>query len=401
MASVTPREWKKPDGTKGRAWIVRYKDGGGVYRQKTFERKKEADKYRTQVEAEMNAGIHRPDAERMTIADLCAKFMDHNHERLADGRIGNARIKDLDTSIRLHILPHIGNMKVASVGLHDLEQWRVKMMQVRKIAPQTARKHVKVLGEAFEHGRRRRWLHLNPVPDLVADIRGIAVAPVEQFSVEQIRAVLLELQRSSYKGIHPRANAFLRCAVHLATFCGLRIGEIRGLTLDSIDFDRQVLRVRHSLTDWDELKGPKTAAGNRTVAIPAHVAALLSMYLRDYHVTNERGLLFTQSDGRSIRQNNFHRGTWGPLLFRAGLSADRHSPSHHFHALRHFAASWWISCGWSLPDVAKSLGHSKVDMTLSVYTHALEQRGQDVSAMQATADMLVSDAPRLSSMTHG
>ncbi|MFZ2996273.1 tyrosine-type recombinase/integrase [Sphingobium sp.] len=395
MAAVAKRKWMGPDGRECETWVVRWKDEGGRHRQKSFDRKKDADAHRSQVEIEMRQGIHRPEADRMSVADLCSKFLAHNEDRRKDGRIGNARIKDIETSIRIHIVPHIGALRLADVGLHQLEQWRTSMMNGGKMSPHTARKHVQILGQAFEHGRRRRWLFSSPVPDLIRDLHGMPKRTVTQFSVDQVRAVLLELQRENYKGIHKRANAFLRCAVHLAAFCGLRIGEVRGLTVGAIDFDRRMLKVKTNLTDWDELKGPKTDAGKRTVALPDHVAALLSAYMERYHIANERDLMFTQDDGRSIQSGNFHRGTWGPLLFRAGISTDRHKPSHHFHALRHFAASWWIACGWSLPDVAKSLGHSKVDMTLSVYTHALEERGQDVEAMQDTANRLyISGAPR-------
>ena len=54
---------------------------------------------------------------------------------------------------------------------------------------------------------------------------------------------------------------------------------------------------------------------------------------------------------------------WQGLLKHAGL------PSFHFHALRHFCASWMIENRMPLTDVASLLGHANFDMTLHVYAH--------------------------------
>ena len=58
-------------------------------------------------------------------------------------------------------------------------------------------------------------------------------------------------------------------------FCGLRFGDICGLTLANIGFERRAIKVRHNSTDWDELKDPKTRAGFRTVPVPKHVLAII------------------------------------------------------------------------------------------------------------------------------
>ena len=57
------------------------------------------------------------------------------------------------------------------------------------------------------------------------------------------------------------------------------------------------------------------------------------------------------------------------FLERADLAGLRavgllHAEQLHFHALRHFAASWMIENGLPLPEVASLLGHSKFDTTL-------------------------------------
>ncbi len=67
--------------------------------------------------------------------------------------------------------------------------------------------------------------------------------------------------------------------------------------------------------------------------------------------------------------SSFHHAHWDKLLARAGLLDD--GERFHFHALRHFAASWMIENGLSVMDVAALLGHAKFDMTLQTYAQSI------------------------------
>lgn len=167
-----------------------------------------------------------------------------------------------------------------------------------------------------------------------------------------------------------RAYLFLRCAVHLAAFCGLRFGEIAGLTLANIDRERNLLYIRHSLTLLDELKGPKTARGVRDVPIPAGVMAMIEEWIGKYYIPNDRFIVFRDVRGGQYARSGFHRNLWHRLLKKAGLF-NEHGDQFHFHALRHFAASAMIEMGIPLTDVASLLGHEKFDMTLQVYAHPI------------------------------
>ena len=189
---------------------------------------------------------------------------------------------------------------------------------------------------------------------------------------------------------YPGDGRFNLCVVSLAAFCGLRWGEIVGLTLDNILFEERVIRVRHSLTAEDVLKGPKTRAGKRDVPMPDHIAKMLSEWAAHHYIDNDRRLFFRAKLGGKLCSGWFHKAHWHPLLIRAGIKE-----KYHFHALRHFAASWMIENGWSLPDVAAMLGHSKFDMTLQVYAHPIMAPTRNLDAMRAAANRLLAPAAPL------
>ena len=181
----------------------------------------------------------------------------------------------------------------------------------------------------------------------------------------------------------------LKLAVHLACFCGLRRGEIFGLTLADVDLKERRIHVRHSMTRFDELKAPKTSAGERTVPMPRHVQELLADWLAHSYVTNERRVLLVNRNGKSGQTlfSNFNT-SWRRLLDRAGLSP-LGQPAYNFHALRHFAASWAMQMGMAPPDVAAFLGHRTFDMTLQVYAHPVYDDAARQHVMDRNASELI------------
>lgn len=389
MASVAKRRWTKPDGSIGETWTVRYVDPGGKHRQSTFARKKEADAFRNKVESDTRMGMLAPDAQRVTVGQAIEGYMDSMEQRCRDGVIGRAHVTNTELILRRHVIPHLKNRKLAELNLAMLTDWHRDVMKAKKLSPFTGRMIARMLSCAMAFAMRREWVHRNPAALLVADLRGISPARVRTFSIDETKKVLLAANERRYRGVRPDAHLRLQCVVHLASFCGLRLGEIFGLRVEDIDFEGGVLNIRKSLSKHEGVKSPKSKAGVRTVAMPEHVAALLLAWIDQYQFANAGGAMFRAADGRAISMDGFRRGSWAALLDRAGFPRIGERPAFRIHALRHFTASWMIDTGWSLPEVAKTLGHAKVDMTMSVYAHALADKGASRPQMQALADRLL------------
>ena len=66
-----------------------------------------------------------------------------------------------------------------------------------------------------------------------------------------------------------------------------------------------------------------------------------------------------------MRPSNLHRRHFLPLIERAGV------PRIRFHDLRHTAATLALEQGVHPRVVADLLGHSRVSLTLSTYSHVL------------------------------
>jgi integrase len=54
-------------------------------------------------------------------------------------------------------------------------------------------------------------------------------------------------------------------------------------------------------------------------------------------------------------------------------------PNSRFHDLRHAAATFALSQGFTLEDVKQLLGHSSIVLTSNTHGHVLEQRQRQVA----------------------
>ena len=279
--------------------------------------------------------------------------------------MGRSRLEGFKSCVRRYIIPQLGTKRFVDLKPVDVEDFYASLVGPSGLAAVTAREHVVILRGIERVARKRHALRSQPVTEALAEIKGTGRSRVKTFSPEEVSRLLAAAEHRGV-GCKPRPHAMMRVMVNIAAFCGLRMGEIQGLTLDHIDLKQRVLHIRHNLTQYDELKGPKTKAGLRDVPMPAHVAEMLRDWISTYRVPNDRRLVFrTASDGYIQAQN--YRMTWISLLRRAGLLHE--DGPHHFHALRHFTTSWLLRNNLPLPDIADMLGHESFDVTLQVYAH--------------------------------
>ena len=148
----------------------------------------------------------------------------------------------------------------------------------------------------------------------------------------------------------------------LAAWCGLRSGEVRGLRRCDVATDGSILRVEQAVSRIGEGDGrrwiigpPKTAAGRRTVAIPPHLAPLVSAWLDEWDERHDDpdGLLVTLP-GRTTPLND----TTLREAHKQGARAVG-KPDLTVHDLRRTGATLAAQSGATLKEVMGMLGHTQ------------------------------------------
>jgi Phage integrase family len=130
---------------------------------------------------------------------------------------------------------------------------------------------------------------------------------------------------------------------------------------------------------------PKSAAGQRTVIIPAAILPDLAWHLARFAAPGDDGLLFTSSTGSPLHHSNFYRRVWTPALRQTGLF------SVHFHDLRHSGNLLAAAAGATLRELMAPMGHSSTRAAL-IYLHDSDERQRKLA--QALGDVAIAERQR-------
>jgi integrase len=224
-----------------------------------------------------------------------------------------------------------------------------------------------VANPALRPGRLRRRM---------SDPNELRKQPVDPYTREEVCA-LLETAKVHFAGWYH----FLLCAVRT----GLRLGELRALEWDAVDWRGRFLDVRRNYVE-----GVFTTPKNHE---QRHVD--LSMQLRaEFRVRRRQQRARWWQVGRPLPALVFPSDVETPLddarirkamidIARKAEVRVRRSP---VHVLRHTFASLLIQNGESLVYVKEQLGHSSIQITVDIYGHLIP------GGNRAAVDRLDTDA---------
>jgi integrase len=173
----------------------------------------------------------------------------------------------------------------------------------------------------------------------------------------------------------------------LGVLCGLRRGEIAALRWRSVDLDAGQLAVVASTEQTRAgCREKETKSGRcRTVALPS----LLIDELRRHRIQQAEDLLqlgvrltgdsyvVAQADGNPLKPQSL-TNTFTTFLAERGLKRVR------LHDLRHSHATHMLAAGIHPKVASERLGHSKVGITMDLYSHVLPGM-QSEAAMRVDA----------------
>jgi integrase len=146
-----------------------------------------------------------------------------------------------------------------------------------------------------------------------------------------------------------------RLMLLLASWCGLRFGELAELRRRDVDLSNGVLRIRRAVVrvDGDTVVGaPKSDAGTRDVAIPPHLLPTVKEHLNANITGGGDGPLFPSADGKHLAPSTLYRS-----FHVARRAAGR--PDLRFHDLRHTGAVLAASTGATLADLQQHHEHQQ------------------------------------------
>jgi integrase len=279
----------------------------------TYATKRDADAFLAEVRSTLERGTWvDPAAGKITLQEYSTRW-------LAERVQLRIRTRELyEGLLRLHILPTLGGMRLVDVTPTLIRSWNASLLQARKPGASTTAKAYRLLrtimGTALEDGLVAR----NPCVLEGAASERPPERPVA--TIEQVYALA--------DAVEPR----FRVLVLMATFTGLRLGELIGLRRRNLDLLHASVRVVEQIQELNDgtlhTAPPKTDAGIRTVAIPKVLIPELEAHLSTFSGPGPDGLVFAGTKGQPTPRVSIYKA-WHRARDAVGM------PDFHFHDLRH------------------------------------------------------------------
>ena len=191
----------------------------------------------------------------------------------------------------------------------------------------------------------------------------------------------------------------------LCLFCGLRIGEVRGLNFDHVDLENHTITVmqqapyesfitiktEHGVEkclNEDCIKPPKSGSSYRTIKVPDIVAD--ELYRRR---EKNKQYFKTHPNAVSYWRNYICIGFGGELISSKTVTEGLYKickknglPKISAHGLRHLCATILLEQNVPLEEISHILGHASVSTTFDIYCGEIQGRDNILDFLSSNFD---------------
>jgi integrase len=391
-------------------WRARYPDptrGGTSQIERTFDTKREAERWLTEQKASVNRGLHiNPADSDRRLCDVVAEW------RGTWGHLQPRTKAGYEGILNKHVLPRWGNARVGAISAAVVQDW-VNELAASGRAPATLRRVYGVLQSVLKLAVQRRYITVNPC-------ESVQLPRKDSFARDHQPAEMLFLTAAEVQALADAITPQHRVLIWTAAYTGMRAGELYGLQRKHIDVLHGRIRVERALKEVSTTSkhiaadergmvfGTTKSGKARWVGLPRFLVELLTERLAALPADPDT-LVFGGKDGKPKRHGDFYRRHFKPAVRRryceacqARVPAEAGScpecggsdlrwvlpPAKHglrFHDLRHTCAALLIAADVHPKAIQEHLGHADIQTTFNVYGHLLpEAREALAAALDAT-----------------
>ncbi|QNF28514.1 tyrosine-type recombinase/integrase [Metabacillus elymi] len=319
-----------------------------------FKTKKEAQAALTKALSQVNEGTYI-EPSKMALNEFLDIYIENKKRTVSI----NTQQKYYYT-IENHIRPFLGHMLIANLKPLHMSQLYTTLHEEKRSAATIQNVH-KVLVNIYNQA-----VKLQVVPhNIVLAISTPKHKPQEMniWTQEQVQMFLKTAEETPYELVYV-----------LALNTGMRQGELIGLLWDDIDFEKQVIKVRHTIINGSKKiqESTKTTSSRRVIELSNTIIRLLKKHktvqaeqrLKLGNGYQNMNLVNASLEGTPINPSNLRRN-FNNLIKKVNV------PKIRFHDLRHTHASLMLQLGVNVKVISERLGHASTKITLDRYSHSL------------------------------
>lgn len=355
--------------TGGKTYYLRYMNPGGRQHQHkiggfgdlTFDQaRKKAKQLRSQVTLGEDPAVQKADRKAVPTYAALAK------QHLAHARTHLRTAEDIETIMRLHLLPRWEKLRLDQIHSQDIALW-LSEKRVEGLAPATVEKLRVTLNRSFVLAAR--WK--------IAGGQHNPVTGVERprFNNKKERFLTADEARRVIQAAEASPNPLLASIVRLLLLTGARKTELLRARWEDVHLERQAWHI------------PMSKNGHAR-HVPLSQAAI--DVINSLPKWNDCPWLIPNPD--TLEPFTDIKKAWMTARRAAGL------PSLRIHDLRHSAASFMINAGTELYAVGKILGHVDYQSTQR-YSHLASETL--LAAVEAGAAKMRAGRASAGDLAHG
>lgn len=341
-----------------------------------YYRRKDAERALAEILGRLEAGAY-VEPSKLTLGDyLTGEWLPAIRRSLRPGTFTS-----YDGNMRRHVIRKLGHVRLRDLSAPMLTRFYGELLDGDDdhgaLSPRTVRYIHAVLRHALADAVKWDRLVRNVADSAEPPSAKAAKAPqMQTWTADQLRRFL------AHAGDHRLAAAW-----RLAATTGMRRGEVLGLRWRDLDLDTARASIQQTMiagVKGPELSTPKTASGERNVALDAVTVTELRAHRKRQAAERlalgaayqDADLVFCREDGVPLYPQSFSR-TFERLTVAAKL------PVIRFHDLRHTHATLALAAGVHAKVVSERLGHANIGVTLDTYSHAIPAMQEDAAAKVA------------------
>ena len=259
-----------------------------------------------------------------------------------------------------HIKDRCGNMLLSEIKYRDYENLLLDL--AKSGYSRGTISHVNyVFSDLFNYGIQQDIITESPVKKISLNI-GIPEKETVVLTLEEQKIFLKAAKNTNYYD-----------DFRFVLLTGIRVGELRGLQWDDIDFNNKRIQISRTVyyLNGEWISGrPKTEKGYRTIPLTEEALEILkSRKKRNEKIKNIpeklKQTVFIRSDGE-LGANASYNYAIKTICEKANISIIS------MHSLRHTFATRCIEAGMNPKTLQVILGHSNISITMNLYVHVNE-----------------------------
>ena len=361
--------------------VITYKDGLGNRKTKWIAtglpvkgNKKRAEAFLNEQKLKYEEIDSSP--EEILFADYMEEWLE-----IVKTSIATVTYSSYSMMVKKTIAPYFRRRKIKLVDLTAKDIQNFYLAELKRVSANTVIHYHANIHKALKYAVKLDLIPTNPADKIERPRKGSFKGSF--YDTEEMKLLLEAVKGTKFE-----------IPVMLAAFYGLRRSEVLGLKWDAVDFDKNTITIKHTVTTC-ELDGKRILVKeDRT----KNKASMRTLPLVDFVKEKPLSLKAEQEENRMLCGRSYIKDFIGyicineigdlikpgylsvefpKLLEKKGLRRIR------FHDLRHSCASLLIANGVPMKQIQEWLGHSDFSTTANIYAHL------DYSSKLSSADALL------------